>query len=134
MAMLNFVAGQLSLDPALYADYAQRDETGRGHLVEIQTCQGYRLFSHTLYREFAAWLLPLALTTEKGPALVATLLDELRAQRVICPPLPVVERLCGEVRASAQRQLWQKLTEGLSELQCKALDQLLTIRTDSGQT
>jgi hypothetical protein len=134
LAMLNFVAGQLSLDPALFADYGQRDQTRRAHLAEIQACQDYRPFSRTLYREFAAWLLPIAFTTEKGPALVATLLEELRAQRVICPPLPVLERLCGEVRANAQRQLWQKLTEGLTEVQCKALDQLLTIRTDSGQT
>lgn len=134
MAMLNFVASQLSLDPACYIDYALRDQTRRSHLVEIQACHGYRLFSRTLYREFSEWLLPLAFTTEKGPALVATLLDELRAQRVICPSMPVVEKLCGEVRASAQRQLWQKLTEGLSELQCNALDQLLTIRPDSGQT
>jgi hypothetical protein len=48
--------------------------------------------------------------------------------------MPVVEKLCAEVQASAQRQLWQKLTEGLSELQCHALDQLLAIRPDSGQT
>src|ERR1035438_5022503 len=132
--MLKFVAGQISLNPALFVKYAQRDQTRRAHLAEIQACQGYRLFSRTLYRESADWLLPIAFTTEKGLALVATLLDELRARHVICPSMPVVERLCGEVRARAQQQLWQKLTEGLSDIQCKALDELLTIRTDSGQS
>jgi hypothetical protein len=29
--------------------------------------------------------------------------------------LPWIERLCGEVRYRAQRQLWRALTEGLSE-------------------
>lgn len=134
VAMLDFVAGQLSLDPVAFADYAQRDQTRREHLAEIQICHGYRPFSRTLYREFAAWLLPIAFTTRKGAVLVATLLDELRLRHVICPPLSVMERLCGEVIARAQRQLWRKLTEGLSDLQCKALDQLLTIRTDSGQS
>lgn len=134
MAMLNFVAGQLSLNSEFFASYAQRDETRRAHLVEIQARQGYRSFNRELYREFATWLLPLTFTTEKGPALVTILLDELRAQNVICPPLPVIERLCSEVLASAQRQLWEKLTEGLTVLQCEALDKLLTIRTDSGQT
>jgi TnpA family transposase len=134
MAMLDFVAGQLSLKSAAFDDYAQRDQTRRAHLGEIQACQGYRSFSRALYREFAVWLLPIAFTTEKGPALVATLLDELRARQVICPPLSVVERLCGEVRARAQRQLWRKLTDGLSDIQCKALDQLLTIRTTGGQS
>lgn len=92
MAMLDFIADQLSLAPAAFVDYAQRDQTRREHLAEIQTSQSYRRFSRTLYRELAAWLLPIALTTEKGPALVATLLDELRVRHVICPPLPVVER------------------------------------------
>ena len=36
MAMLNFVAGQLSLNSEFFASYAQRDETRRAHLVEIQ--------------------------------------------------------------------------------------------------
>jgi TnpA family transposase len=134
LAILDFVAGQLSLATTAFVDYAQRDQTRRAHLAEIQTCHGYRRFSRMLYRELSAWLLPIAFTTEKGPALVATLLDELRARHVICPPMPVVERLCGEVRARAQRQLWRKITEGLSDTQCKALDQLLTIRTASGQS
>ena len=134
MAMLDFVARQLSLDPATFADYAERDQTRREHLAEIQAGQGYRQFNRTLYREFSSWLLPIAFTTEKGPALVATLMDELREQQVICPPMPAIERLCGEVRARAQRQLWRKLIEGLSESQCKALDELLTIRTASGQS
>ena len=102
--------------------------------MEIQARQGYRSFNRELYREFAAWLLPLTLTTGKGPALVAILLDELRAQNVICPSLPVIERLCSEVLASAQRLLWGKLTEGLTAFQCEALNKLLTIRPDSGQT
>lgn len=134
MATLNFVARQLSLGSVLFVSYAQRDETRRAHLVEIQTRQGYQPFNRELYREFAAWLLPFTFTTGKGPALVAILLDELRTQNVILPSMPVIERLCSEVRASAQRQLWEKLTEGLSSLQCEALDKLLTIRTDSGQT
>ena len=132
--LLRFVAEQLSLDPATFGDYAQRDPTRRAHLSGIQTYQGYRRFSRPLYREFAAWLLPTAFTTEKGPALVVILLDELRAQHVISPPLPVVERLCSEVRARAQRQLCRKLTEGLSDAQREALEKLLTIRPGSGQS
>lgn len=95
-ALLRFVAEQLSLNPATFGGYAQRDPTRRAHLTEIQVCQNYRPFGRTLYREFATWLLPTAFNMEKGLALVAILLDELRAQHVICPPLPVVERLCSK--------------------------------------
>ena len=88
--MLKFVAGQLSLAPDVLADYAQRDQTRRAHLTEIQGVEGYRPFDRALYRELAVWLLPFSFTTEKGSALVAILLNELRIRRVICPPLPVV--------------------------------------------
>ena len=56
----------------------------------------------------SAWLLPTALATEKGSALAAIALDELRQRRVMVPPLPVIERLCGEVRgrgADTEEQL-----------------------------
>ena len=68
-----------------------------------------------MYREVAAWLLPTALATDHGPTLVATVLEELRARRIVCPPLPAIERLGGSVRARAQRQLWRRLTDGLND-------------------
>jgi hypothetical protein len=70
--------------------------------------------SRTLYRELAAWLLPTALATDHGPTLVATLIEELRTRRIVCPPLPAIERLAGSVRARGQRQLWRRLTDGAS--------------------
>ena len=134
VAMLAFVAEQLALDPARFADYAERDQTRRAHLAEIQTAFGYRPFTRGRYRELAASLLPTALATEKGAALVAMALDALRTQRIMVPPLPTIERLCGEVRARAHRQLWRTLTTGLTDAQFTALDQLLTVRAGGGQS
>jgi TnpA family transposase len=133
-AMLEFVAEQLQLEPASFGDYAQRDQTRRAHLADLQTAHGYRQMTRGLYRQLAAWLLPTALATEHAPALVAMLLDELREQRIILPPLPVVERLCGEVQARAHRQLWRRLTDGLMVVQREALDGLLTVRSGGGQS
>jgi hypothetical protein len=53
----------------------------------------------------AAWLLRTAFSTDHGPTLVAALLEELRVRRIVCPPLPAIERLSASVRARAQRQL-----------------------------
>ena len=61
--------------------------------------------------------------------LVTTLLEELRARRIVCPSLPAIERLAGSVRARAQRQLWRRLADGLTDQQRQALDQLLEVRT-----
>ena len=134
VAMLAFVAEQLALDPARFADYAERDQTRRAHLAEIQTTFGYRPFTRGRYRELAASLLPTALATETGATLVAMALDALRTQRIIVPPLPTIERLCGEVRARAHRQLWRTLTAGLTDAQLTALDRLLTVRAGGGQS
>jgi TnpA family transposase len=134
VAMLAFVAKQLALDPARFADYAERDQTRRAHLAEIQTAFGYRPFTRGRYRELAASLLPTALATEKGTALVAMAMDALRTQRILVPPLSTLERLCGEVRARAHRQLWRTLTTGLTDAQITALDRLLTVRAGGGQS
>ncbi len=82
-ALCAFVAEQLSLDAALFGDYAERDQTRREHVLEIETALGLRPFTRTLYRELAAWLLPTALATDHGPTLVATLLEELRTRRIV---------------------------------------------------
>jgi hypothetical protein len=133
-AMLAFIAEQLCLEPANFGDYAERDQTRREHLAEIQTLVGYRIFNRAIYREMSAWLLPTARATEKGSALAAVALEELRHRRVMVPPIPVIERLCGEVRGRAHRQLWRKLTDGLTDIQRASLDQLLVVRPGGNQS
>lgn len=123
-----FVAEQLGFDAAHFGDYAERDQTRREHVPEIQAALGLRPLTGAMYRELAAWLLPMALATHHGPTLVATLIEELRTRRIVCPPLPAIERLGGSVRARAQRQLWHRLTDGLTDQQCQSLDQLLEVR------
>ena len=36
-ALLHFLADQLGVNPAAFADYARRDETRREHLIEVQS-------------------------------------------------------------------------------------------------
>ena len=134
MAMLTFLAEQLKIEAASFADYAERDKTRREHLAEIQSLVGYRIFNRPIYRDLSGWLLPTALATEKGGALAAIALEELRSRRVIVPPLAVIERLCGEVRGRAHRQLWRKLTDGMTDIQRASLDQLLVMRPGGSQS
>jgi hypothetical protein len=133
-ALCAFVAEQLGVDPAQFGDYAERDQTRREHIVEIQTALGFRAMTSSMYREVSAWLLPTALATDHGPTLVATVLEELRVRRIVCPPLPAIERLGGSVRARAQRQLWRWLADGLTDRQRQGLDELLEVRVGGGQS
>jgi hypothetical protein len=60
--------------------------------------------------------------------------QELRERRIVCPPLPAIERLAGSVRARAQRQLWRRLADGLTDQQRQSLDKLLEVRVGGGQS
>ena len=55
-------------------------------------------------------------------------------RRIVCPPLAAIERLAGSVRARAQRQLWRRLADGLTDQQRQSLDQLLEVRVGGGQS
>ena len=133
-ALCAFVAEQLSLAATQFGDYAKRDQTRRAHVLEIENALGLRPLTRGLYRELAAGLLPTALATDHGPTLVATLLEELRARRIVCPPLAAIERRAGSVRARKQRQLWRQLADELTDQQRQSLDQLLEVRVGGGQS
>jgi TnpA family transposase len=125
-AVLTTLAAQVGVDPAAIDDYArERDATRREHLLDLQRAFGFRPFDAGAYRELAAWLLPAALSTDSGVALVAALLEELRARRIVAPALSTVERLGWETRRRAQRLVFARLTAGLTEAQRAALDALL---------
>ena len=124
-ALCAFVAEQLSLAATQFGDDAKRDQTRREHVLEIENALGLRPLTRGLYRELAAGLLPTAL---------ATLLEELRARRIVCPPLAAIERRAGSVRARKQRPLWRQLADELTDQQRQSLDQLLEVRVGGGQS
>ena len=53
-ALCAFVAEQLGLDAAHFGDYAERDQTRREHVLEIETALGLCPLTRVLYRELAA--------------------------------------------------------------------------------
>jgi hypothetical protein len=129
--LLTFLARQLGLSASAWASYAERDETRREHLAELQIHYGLRSFGIGQYRSLATWLMPTALQTNRGVVLVRAGIDELRRRSVIVPRLAVLERLCAEVLVRSERQLFQILTADLSDRQRLELDTLLKLRGSS---
>jgi Domain of unknown function (DUF4158) len=111
------VAAQLQVQPALWDEYAQRDETRREHLIELQHLYGFEPFTSKKYREIAQALIPLADQTHQAMVLVRSVIDQLRSKQVIVPPLSVIERLCAEAITRAERRLYRKLISGLDDFQ-----------------
>ena len=129
--LLTFLARQLGLSAGAWAGYAERDETRREHLAELQLHYGLRSFGIGQYRSLAAWLMPTALQTNRGVVLVQAGIDELRRRSVVVPRLAVLERLCAEVIVRSERKLFEILTADLSDGQRLGLDALLKLRGSS---
>jgi TnpA family transposase len=133
--VLAYIAAHLGLDPAVMRDYAQeRDTTRREHLGEIQRTFGFCPFDAQSYRALAVWLLPTALGTDSGVALVTALVEEMRGRKVVAPALYLIERLAWETRRRAQRQVSQRLTTGIMPPDHARLDALLTVAPGRRQT
>lgn len=133
--ILAHIGQQLGISPAVMQDYARiRDTTRREHLAEIRRVFGYRVFTLREYRELNQWLLPTALSTDKGILLVEALIQEMRNRKIIVPGITTVERFAWFVRHRAENLVYKQLTQGLTAEQCTQLDKLLTIRTGGRQT
>jgi Domain of unknown function (DUF4158) len=114
--LLEFVAAQLQIPPKLFVNYArERATTRREHLVELYHDLGLTQFSEVHYTALRDWLLNgLAATTDQPLPLMTALMDELRKRLVVLPAFSRLEKLVGEVRRAARRQIWQALTNELS--------------------
>ncbi|HLO47315.1 MAG TPA: Tn3 family transposase [Kamptonema sp.] len=133
-SVLFYIASQLQLDPTLIREYSQRDTTRREHLADIQQEFGFRAFNTSIYKQLSKWLLPFAISSDQGMALVGALVDEMRFRKIIIPAISTVERLAWEVRHRAQKLVCVELTKNLTQLQKIALDKLLVVAPDQKLT
>jgi TnpA family transposase len=132
--ILAMAAAQLKVPAGIWSFYAERDQTRREHLLELQEQFGYQAFTVAHYRRFALELATLADQTHQGMRLAQALIESLRKAKIIIPGVPVLERLCAEVIVRAQRRLYRQLTAPLSEDQKNKVEALLNVREGSRQT
>ena len=133
-AMLRYIGHQLRIDPACWPRYAHREETRREHLLELRSFMGYQTFGLSHYRQTLLAAVDLGLHTDKGMALATSVLDALRQQQVIIPPLNVIERICAEAITRANRQIHAALTDSLTPEHRSRLDKLFARREGSQMT
>lgn len=132
VSFLQWVGRQLCTDPACWSQYAEREETRREHLLELRAYLRVEPFSLAHYRQAVHAATELALQTDKGIVLAASVLDALRHQHIIIPALDVIERVCAEAITRANRRIYEALSEPLSETHRHRLDDLLK-RRDNGK-
>lgn len=124
--LLRLVAMQLNIGLEHWAQYGQRLETRREHLLELQSVVGFKSFTMKLYRPSVAALADLAWQTDKGIVLASACFESLRKQQVLLPAMNVVERICAEAITHANRRIYSALTDSLTAVHRERLEALLT--------
>ena len=132
--LLAIVGRQLHIEPNVWPQYAQRPETRREHLAELQAWLSLTPFAIGDYRRFVHDLAELARQTDRGIVLAETLIGLLRQQRILVPTVDVIERVCSEALTRGTRQVYEALTSPLSDRHRNALDGLLTSREGARET
>src|SRR5258708_22449812 len=94
--ILAMAAAQLKVPTGIWNFYAERDQTRREHLLELQEQFGYQAFTVAHYRRFALELDTLADQTHQGMRLAQALVESIRKAKIIIPGVSVLERLCAE--------------------------------------
>ena len=124
--VLTFVGEQIGVAGVRALEtYATRPETRREHLGVLREAFGFSFLGLEHRRMLLDWLLPVALTTTSGFALVRTLMDELRRRRIAVVGPSTVERLVAKALLEAERHVARQLTDRLVAGQTNALDALL---------
>ena len=124
-ALLAFVAEQLDMSPATFADYARRDQTRREHAAELQAILGLRSFRLSDWRNCLRIGADAAWATDRGEPIVQAMLTHLRIGAVLIPDAAVLERIGLAARARARKRTFQTLVDGLTDTEHAALDGLL---------
>jgi len=127
-ALLAWVARQLQVDDGLWAHYARRPATRWEHLQELYAWLGLTPFGLRQFRASVHQLTALAMQTDRGITLATALVEHLRQERVLLPPIDVIERVCAVARTRGLRRVYAALTASLSPDQSAALEQLLEPR------
>jgi len=84
--LLQMVANQIGVPVEIWADYSQRGQTRREHLLELQAAFGFTTFTTTHhYRNAIESLDDLAWQTDKGIVLASALVEGLRQQKCCYP-------------------------------------------------
>ena len=123
--MVTFVADQVGVPPAAFADYARRDQTRREHAAELQAALGIRRFGFADWRTCIRVGADAAWATDRGEPIVRAMLEPLRVARVLIPAATVLERIGLIARVRARKTAFQALAADLTDAERASIDGLL---------
>ena len=127
-SLVQFVAQQLELDPALFQAYGEREATLTEHLrvllSHLQVCRWQPVLDAPWLE---AWLLERALEHDNERLLLTLALGHLRQHGILRPGIVELERLVGALAERAQAETYRRLVLQLTPEVATQLDALLAV-------
>ena len=133
-ALLHFLGHQLGVSPAVFADYARRDETRREHLIEVQAYLSLRAAAREDRRFALLAAIDAATATDKGLPIGEAVIKSFRDRGVLLPSAERMDRIGRAGRAIARKRALQAILNGRTPAQLAALDALLAFDSAIRQT
>ncbi len=124
-ALAEWLAAQLGIPAAAFADYAGRPQTMTDHALMLATTLGLRPPSNADLPFMIEAAAQSAWSTDRGAPIIAGVIAALRAAKIIPPAPTVIERTAIAGRARARKRAADALPSGLSPTQLAELDALL---------
>jgi len=125
-ALLSFVGEQLAVSPAVFADYARRDQTRREHIVEIQKYLSLRTATREDRRSALLAAIEAAAATDKGRTIAEAIVKNFHDRRALLPSTEHMDRIGRAGRAIARKRAHRAILKECKPGQLAALDALLS--------
>jgi len=133
-ALVDWMAAQLDMPPATFAQYASRPQTMTDHARAVAGALGLRPPTNADLPVLIEAAAQAAWATDRGLPIVAGIVAALRSAQVILPTPAVIERVGIAGRARARKRAADALLAGLTDGQLAALDGLLAVDPTTGLT
>ena len=122
-----YIAQQVDVDPAVFDQYGERDNTIFEHLDELRCEFGFQNCGWPQLHALGQELMPLALESDRSLSLIETGVERLATQQIIAPGMTTLERLVWGVQLLAQCHVEHWLLHPLTVDQRTRLDELLQV-------
>ena len=131
--LLERLAEQLNLS-ADWTEYLEHQYTRGQHVLALQSMYGFASFNRSYIRDAVETLAPTAFHTDKGIIVAQALVDYLRKQRILLPPLAVIERLSAQAITQAERRIYALLCQSITPEQQQKLEGFLSVIPETKMT
>ena len=129
-----WMAGQLDIQAAAFAEYARRPQTMTDHARQLAAALGLRTPTMADLPPMIEAAAEAARGTDRGQPIAAAVAAALHDAHIILPGAAVIERIAIAGRARARKRAADALASGLSVEQLAKLDGLLAIDPSVGMT